>query len=104
MLYSFMLALLLIAATPTLPAIPLDTVQVGEVVGMCDTKEVVIRFYVSSTGKEQARYLYNEKLFAVFVPPLVFALRADGKVMVFNPTETGDGVCSTLDKYIDKAI
>ena len=104
-----MFLLLLLFLLPTtvsssLPQAPPDAVKVGETSGFCDALEVVITDYLSPTKSWHFRYSHSSKTFAVGIPPLVYALRGDGAVVVFNQYETDEDVCSTLEKFLKKAI
>ena len=104
MLSLFLSLWLSIAIAQALPPAPPDVTQVALYSGKCGEREVFIKKYESSAGDTHFRYLYNGKVFAVFIPPLAFVKRADGRVEIFNPVETGETVCEVLEKALDKAI
>ena len=93
-----------VATAQTLPPAPPDVTQQGEFEGSCGERKVSIKVYQSYEGIRHFRYSHNGKTFAVFIPPLAFALRADGRVVVFNPAETGESACEALEKSLDKSI
>ena len=93
-----------VATAQTLPPAPPDVTQVALYSGTCGEREVLVKKYKSSAGDTHFRYTYNGKLFSVFIPPLAFVLRADGQVVIFNPTEAGETLCESLEKSLDKTI
>src|SRR5262245_8323845 len=102
-----MLALLFslfLAVASSLPAQPPEVTQMAEWKGMCGQREVTIKAYVSSEGVQHFRYLYKGEAFAVFIPPLAYVKRANGSIAVFDPAVSGEEVCESLEKALNKNI
>lgn len=104
MLHNLLLSLVLLVATAvSLPKLPAGAMLVGIAGGQCPAGLIVFEFYsIGDGGANILHVKHTERLIAVNIGVLVYALRANGTIEIFNTEESPETPCDTLALFLGK--